>query len=217
MRTSTVDRPVCAYRLSLIVVLAALLLNGHLTAPAAADGDPEEMPPPVPSQDYAIYDRIIQAKFLTSGTVLVLIRRLTATRIGPEEVPFRRQFFDENEFFEGTLPAPLVREFLIWTRRPSQLEPKFRFGVRYRLVSDFTGDVEEAGFMLRPGVFAADDAEPRIRLEFSRVALTPTEDHALVYVGHYRFDGTGAGFLILLQPQPSGWEIQDTEVVWTMR
>jgi hypothetical protein len=59
--------------------------------------------------------------------------------------------------------------------------------------------------------------DPRIQLEFSRVAYERNENLALVYVGNYRSDGTGAGFFMVLQPQPSGWEIQDTEVVWTMR
>ena len=62
-----------------------------------------------------------------------------------------------------------------------------------------------------------EGAEPPIRLEFSRVAYASKQDLALVYVGQYRFDETGAGFLVLLHAQPSGWEIEDTEVVWTMR
>ena len=63
----------------------------------------------------------------------------------------------------------------------------------------------------------SDSPEPRLLLEFSRVAFAPKEGHALVYVGQYRPDGTGAGFFVVLQRQAAGWEIQDTEVVWTMR
>jgi hypothetical protein len=200
--------------LSVIALVIGLLFNAE--AAVLADNLAEDLQL-VPSEDYAIYDRIIQAKFLTSDTTLVLIRRLTATRIGPEEVPFRRQFFEENQLFDGTLPPSLIAEFLTGTSRPSRLQPKLNFGVRYRLVSDFNADIEETGLMLRPAAWTIAGAQPRIRLEFSRVAYTPKESLALVYVGNYRSDGTGAGFFIVLQPQQSGWEIQDTEVVWMMR
>jgi hypothetical protein len=200
--------------LSVIAIVAGLLFNAQGTV--LADDSAEDLQP-VPSEDYAIYDRIIQAKFLTSDTTLVLIRRLTATRIGPEEVPFRRQFFEENQFFEGTLPPSLIAEFLTGTRRPSRLQAKLNVGVPYRLVSDFNAEIEEAGLVLRPAAWPAVGADPRIRLEFSRVAHAVKENLALVYVGHYRTDGTGAGFFMVLQLQQSGWEIQDTEVVWMMR
>jgi hypothetical protein len=201
-------------QLSVIAIVIGLLFNAQATV--LADNSAEDLQL-VPSEDYAIYDRIIQAKFLTSDTTLVLIRQLTATRIGPEEVPFRRQFFEENQFFDGTLPPSLIVEFLTGTRRPSRLQPKLNFGVRYRLVSEFNADIEEAGLVLRPAAWTAAAVDPRIRLEFSRVAHAPTERLALVYVGHYRSDGTGAGFFIVLRRQQSGWEIQDTEVVWMMR
>jgi hypothetical protein len=200
--------------LSVIAMVMALLFNTHTSV--LADDSPEDLQL-VPSQDYAIYDRIIQAKFLTSDTTLVLIRRLTATRLGPEDVPFRREFFEENRFFDGTLPPSLIGEFLTGTRRPSRLQPKLNFGVRYRLVSDFNADIEEAGLVVRPAGWSAAGTDPWIRLEFSRVAYAPKEHLALVYVGNYRSDGTGAGFFIVLQPQPSGWDIEDTEVVWMMR
>lgn len=200
--------------LSVIAIVIGLLFNAQATV--LTDNSAEDLPF-VPSEDYAIYDRIIQAKFLTSDTTLVLIRRLTATRIGPEEVPFRREFFDENQFFDGTLPPSLIAEFLACTRRPSRLQPKLNFGVRYRLVSDFNADIEETRLVLRPAAWTAVGVDPRIRLEVSRVAYAPKENLALVYVGNYRSDGTGAGFFIVLRPQQSGWQIQDTEIVWMMR
>ncbi|WP_447984475.1 hypothetical protein [Nitrospira sp. Nam74] len=198
------------------VIAMVMALVFHTQTTVLADNSREDVQV-VPSEDYAIYDRIIQAKFLTSDTTLVLIRRLTATRLGPEEVPFRRQFFEENRFFDGTLPPSLIAEFLTATRSSSRLQPKLNFGVRYRLVSDFSADLEEAGLVVRPAAWTVAGADPWIRLEFSRVAYAPKENLALVYVGNYRSNGTGAGFFIVLQSQPSGWDIEDTEVVWMMR
>ena len=200
----------------LLLIAIVAFQSVYAAATVLADTRVDDLPV-VPSEDYAIYDRIIQAKFLTSDTALVLIRRLTAIRIGPEEIPFRRQFFDENRFFDGRLPEVLIAAFLDLTRLPSRVQPKLNVGVRYRLVSDFNADIEEAGLMARPAALTVDGAEPRLRLELSRVAYASKENLALVYVGHYRVDGTGAGFFILLQRQQSGWDIEDTEVVWMMR
>ena len=214
MRLQMLRRYGLLRQLSVIAMVTGLLFNAQATVLADDSAEDVQL---VSSEDYAIYDRNIQTKFLTSDTTLVLIRRLTATRLGPEEVPFRRQFFEENEFFEGTLPPSLIAEFLTGTRRPSRLQPKLNFGVRYRLVSDFNADIEEAGLVVHPAAWTVAGADPRIKLEFSRVAYAPKENLALVSVGNYRSDGTGAGFFIILQPQQSGWEIQDTEVVWMMR
>src|SRR5690349_11599948 len=85
MRLWALNRHGCFSRLPLLVIVAAFLLNGQAFP---ADVSTEEPIQPVPSEDYAIYDRIVQAKFLTSDTALVIVRRLTATHIGPEHIPF---------------------------------------------------------------------------------------------------------------------------------
>ena len=105
MRLQMLRRYGLLRQLSVIAMVTGLLFNAQATVPADDSAEDVQL---VSSEDYAIYDRIIQTKFLTSDTTLVLIRRLTATRLGPEEVPFRRQFFEENEFFEGTLPQSLI-------------------------------------------------------------------------------------------------------------
>jgi hypothetical protein len=67
-----------------------------------------------------------------------------------------------------------------------------------------------------PATFQQTDYDASsIKLEFSRVAFNPREDLALVYVGNYRQDGSGAGFLVLLRRRERVWEILDTEVIWT--
>lgn len=57
----------------------------------------EDKAEPVPPEEYSLYDQVIQTKFLTSRTSLVMIERLTVTRLGPEERnPPDRAYFDEN-------------------------------------------------------------------------------------------------------------------------
>ena len=208
--------------------LAHLLLTSFVLMLAAQAGAgpverAEDKAIPVPPEEYSLYDQVIQTKFLTSRTSLVMIERLTVTRLGPEgKDPPDRSYFDENRFFEGRLPPDLVTDFLLKTRRPSRLEPRFHFGVPYRFVSD--GELEEPEVSLGPIPVAfsptdlAQDAPPTIGiLEFSRVGFNQREDQALLYVGDNRPDGSGAGMLVLLHRRGHVWTIVDTEVIWVAR
>jgi hypothetical protein len=105
------------------------------------------------------------------------------------------------------------------------VERRFNFGAPYRLVSPEEKNDEEVS-LIRPHVAGethgqsvpADYTGGTFKLELSRVAFAPRNEQALVYVGHYRPDGNGAGFLILLQRRSAqAWDIQATEVIWTIR
>jgi hypothetical protein len=193
------------------LLFAVLMITGS----AVAQESPPSSPDPVPAEEYPIYDRVVQAKFLTSQTMLVMIDRLTVTRVGEEEKPLLREFFDEHQFFDGQLQPALLTDFLVKFRRPSTLEPKFNFGVRYRLVSPHERDGDEVSLRTVPVRSRLIDVSgPTIMLEFSRVAFTPRRDQALVYVGNHRPDGTGAGFLVWLRWLNQAWDIMDTEVIW---
>ncbi|MER3424838.1 MAG: hypothetical protein C4293_18065 [Nitrospiraceae bacterium] len=204
------------YIFSLILLAAISLCNAALIKSAE---NREPGPVPVPPEEYPIYDVVVQSKFLTSRTKLVMIDRLTVTRVTPDENPISRGFFQENRFFEGALSPALVTDFLWKAVRPSRLEPRFNFGVAYRLISgEGDDDLEVSAAPLPAALLPADIPPPTIGvLKFSRVAFSPREDQALVYVGDHRQDGTGAGFLVLLRRKGSVWEITDTEVIWTVR
>lgn len=215
-------------RMRMTMPLAHLLLTSFvlvLVNPAGAGPieRAEDKAGPVTPEEYPLYNQVIQAKFLTSQTSLVLIERLTVTRLGPEgKDPPNRAYFDENRFFEGRLEPDLVADFLLKTRRPSRLEARFHFGVPYRFVSD--GELEEPEVSLGPipAEFSptdlAQDAPPTIGiLEFSRVGFNRRENQALLYVGDNRPDGSGAGMLVLLDRRGRVWTIVDTEVLWIAR
>lgn len=205
-----------------LIVTSFLLLLADAARAAPVDR-PEGKPEPVPPEEYALYDQVIQTKFLTSRTSLVMIERLTVTRLGPEEKnPPSRAYFDENRFFEGRLEPDLVADFLLKARRTSRLEAKFHFGVPYRFVSD--GELEDPEVSLGPvpAQFSptdlAQDAPLTVGvLEFSRVGFNRRENQALLYVGDNRPDGSGAGMLVLLHRRGRVWTIVDTEVLWIAR
>ena len=196
------------------VLTAVLLLLGPGT-PAGAERS--EHPEAVGPEEYDIYNRIVEAKFLTSETSMIFIRELTATRLGPSGLPFSGEWFEENRLFEGGVPGPLLSDFLFKTREPSRLAARFGFGARYRLIPRDEGQHDRVSLPPHAAIRGIQLFSGTIVLEFSRVAFTPKEDLGLVYVGNERPDGTGAGMLVLLKRSGRDWVFVDTEIVWTIR
>jgi hypothetical protein len=172
-------------------------------------------------EDYSLYDRVIEGKFLTSQVQLVLLERMTVSRLVPEQDgSMTMDVFQQHGYFDGLLPQDLVRDFIGANQTPTRLEDRFQFGVRYRFVSERMDEDSEAGAaFLVLGNRAVLVQSPSVldRLAFSRVGRTLKNDQALVYVENRRRDGTGAGFLVWFRRQGQEWELFDTDVVWTMR
>lgn len=172
-------------------------------------------------EDYSLYDRVIEDKFLTSQIQLVLLERMTVSRLVPDrDGSMTMDFLQQEGYFDGMLPHELVRDFVGTNQTSVPLEPRFQFGVRYRFVSEGTAEDPEANAAVP---VLSNRAKPvqalsvLDRLAFSRVGRTLKNDHALVYVENVRRDGTGAGFLVWYRRQRQDWKLFDTEVVWTMR
>jgi hypothetical protein len=201
-----------------VVLLLLIGLMGPWSGPSCA-AEPSQ--PNVPAEDYPVYDRVVQSKFLTSRTTLVIIERMTTTQMLPESpVLPTLAFFEERAFFDSRLPRDLILDFLFKNQRPSRLGSLFGFGVPHRFISGDGEPESEAavrGAPWRRPVHLVQDADSIDRLAFSRVGFASRPDQALVYVSNDRPDGTGAGFLVWLRAQGTGWEILDTEVVWTAR
>ena len=205
----------------LTIVIIVVLLMGGLMGASGAVAESDQKADAISAEDYALYDQVVTSKFLTSATQLVVIERMTRLRLSPdEEGPTMIEAFQEQGYFDGELPADLIREFSSVNRQPSRLEGRFHFGVGYRFA---TGDrIEEPEVSLaRPATVArarSVQVSPVLdRLAFSRVARSLLNDHALMYVEALRPDGTGAGFLVWCRRQGRKWTLFDTEVAWTIQ
>ncbi len=202
-----------------MVACAMLLPFLFVELPFAAEREP--IGASVSQEDYELYDRIIEDKFLTSQIQLVLLDRMTVLRLVPNQPgSMTMAFFQQQGFFQGMLPFDLVRDFVGANQARSPLEGRFRLGVRYRFVSGDPTDKTEANRAI--SVRSHDSLSfptPTVldRLALSRVGRTIRNDQALVYVENVRPDGTGAGFLVWCHRREHEWEIFDTEVVWTIR
>jgi hypothetical protein len=200
-----------------LACLGLVLLAGFCSASVPVFGSSSS--DSIPDEEYSIYDLVIQTKFLTSRTELVLIDRMTVTNLGSKEIPATIAFFEEQRFFEGALPVDGILDFVAKVRRPWRLEPKFNPGVHYRFVSGETIEEPEVSLAPLPAahggrtVIAYDPVRIGV-LRFSRVGFNRAENLALVYVGDHRPDGSGAGFLMFLRRAGTHWRIVDTEVLW---
>ena len=207
-------------RLMVSIVTMLLMMGSFIEVPGTV-AESGQKTDAIPVEDYALYDQVVTSKFLTSATQLVVIERTTQFRLSPDqEGPTTIGAFQEQEYFDGDLPADLTREFTAINRQPSRLEGRFHFGVGYRFA---TGDrLEEPEVSLARPVTVARVSPvqaPSVldRVAFSRVARSLRNDHALLYVEVVRPDGTGAGFLVWFRRQGRSWTVFDTEVVWTIQ
>jgi len=192
-----------------MVLVAAWLV---CVAPDSALAGERETVVGIPAEDYGLYDQVVEQKFLTSQTKLVVLERATVTRIFPDQTePMTEALFHERDYFMGQLPTDLIRDFVGANRTASRLDARFQFGVRYRFMS--AGSIEE------PEVASAlpVQASPVLdRLAFSRVGRSLRNDQVLLYVENLRPDGTGAGFLVWFHRRDRSWILADTEVIWTL-
>jgi hypothetical protein len=207
-------------RMVVLILLMPLMMAGFMGV-SGTMAESIQKTDAIPDEDYALYDRVVTSKFLTSATQLVVIERTTQFRLSPDqEGPTTRGAFLEREFFDGELSADLIREFTAINRQPSRLEGRFHFGVSYRFATG--GELEEPEVSLaRPvtvaGARPAQAPSVLDRMAFSRVARDLRNGHALLYAEVLRPDGTGAGFLVWFLRQGRSWTLFDTEVAWTIQ
>lgn len=204
-----------------MVLIIALLLTDVILGLPGAVAESDQKADAITAEDYALYDQVVTSKFLTSGTQLVVIERMTRFRLFPDQDgPTTIGAFQEEGYFDGELPTDLIREFISVNRHPSRLEGRFHFGIGYRFAIGDTIEDPEVSLARPVPVTRARPVQASSvldRLAFSRVARNLRNDYALIYVEALRPDGTGAGFLVWCRRQGRSWTLFDTEVVWTIQ
>lgn len=133
-----------------VLLILTLALFQPAAEPVASGASPDQTES-VPLEDYSFYDLAVEEKFLTSHTKLVVIDRMTVTHLHPDEpqVP-TLAWFAERDWFDGRLPQELIRDFVLKNQRPSRLDRRFGFGVRYRFVSGEEGADAETSLPVIP-------------------------------------------------------------------
>ena len=207
-------------RLMVFILTMLLMVGGFIEVPGAV-AESDQKVDAISVEDYALYDQVVTSKFLTSATQLVVIERMTRFRFSPDqEGAATIGAFQEQRYFDGELPAHLIREFTVVNQQSSRLERRFHFAVGYRFATGDTLEEPEVSLARPVTVARARVAQaPTVldRLAFSRVGRSLRRDQALLYVEILRPDGTGAGFLVWCRRQGRSWTLFDTEVAWTIQ
>ena len=122
--------------MSSIVGFACGLLLISASLPTALAEPAPPLGETVAEEEYRIYDEVVRSKFLTTGTVLVVIERMTTNRLLPPDTErpelTTRALFETQELFDSRLPQELVTDFLLTNHKPARLAGRFAFGVPYR-------------------------------------------------------------------------------------
>lgn len=194
---------------------------------AASTGISREGGRLVPGEEYPVFDVVVESKFLTSATRVVVVERETATRLHPAQTePATRQWFEDVRPFNRVLPEDILRDFLAKNQQAARLEGRFGFGVTVRFVTREGRPEPEvrwapSAFPQPPVPVERAGPTPMLeRLAFSRVAFDLSARHALVYVAQERPDGFGAGFLFWAERTGEAggrWRVVETEVLWVAR
>ena len=173
----------------------------------------------VPADEYELYNLVVRDRFLTSQTRLIVLERMTATQLHPDQAAFPSlAWCREQAWFDGRLPQDLLQDFVAKNQYPSRLQSRFGFGVRYRFLSGEGVPETESSLLVMPVGHLGQALEGELdridRLAFSRAGMTLRNDQALLYVANPRRDGTGAGFLFWLIRRQARWDLYDSEVIW---
>jgi hypothetical protein len=133
----------------LMALIITLLLTDVALGRPVAVAEADRQTDAISAADYALYDQVVTSKFLTSATQLVVIERMTRLHLSPgQEGSTTIGAFQDQGYFDGGLPADLVREFISVNREPSRLEGRFHFAVGYRFAME--GRLEEPEVSLAP-------------------------------------------------------------------
>ncbi|GKS59264.1 hypothetical protein YTPLAS18_27910 [Nitrospira sp.] len=196
------------------------LLGQGLAEPAGVSREGGALVPP---EEYPVFDRVVESKFLTSRTRLVVVERPTVRYLHPEiPVPPTVGWFESAQPFSGRLPEDLIADFVVKNQQAARLEDRFRFGVHIRFVTPEGLAEPDIRFAPRPRRWMPRLVEQEThgppptldRLAFSRVGFNLAANQALVYVVNDRPDGSGAGFLLWLHRPAGEWALVETDVLW---
>ncbi|MFO0775839.1 MAG: hypothetical protein U0172_14355 [Nitrospiraceae bacterium] len=174
----------------------------------------------VTPEEYPVYDAVVESRFLTDATRLVVIERYTTVRLMPADADEQTVAWSEDvRPFDGRVSSALLDRFRVVHRERARLESRFGFTPTVRFVTEDGAEEPEVRWDgVRPVGAAPSVIE---RLAFSRVAFDLPHRQALVYVAQERPDGGGMGLMVYLhateQRGVTLWRVQASEVLWVAR
>ena len=104
--------------------LVRLLPSASL--PTAFAGPAPPLSETVAEEEYRIYDEVVRSKFLTTGTTLVVIERMTTNRLlppDPERPELTTRTLFETQIVRFPASPELITDFLLTNHKPDSARP----------------------------------------------------------------------------------------------
>ena len=168
-------------------------------------------------EDYAVYSALISQRFVREKTKQLVILNETAKQFGPVEtaedvLPIKARISELSESVLG--------DFAKKNKTASPIERRFKFTVKYALISDeeldsfFKDGFPGEGFERSWKQFYTKYPGSPGYIWLSRVGFDKGKGEALVYVGSMCEQLCGGGAYVRLVKRDGGWEVEQSATIW---
>lgn len=166
----------------------------------------------VTTEEYTIYEAVIESIYLVEGIELIVIQDHTATDVSPSEsLDNELKYVQDN--LGPAIESETLNDYKAKNRRSRELAKSFPLDVEYALLSEV--EFNEI-FKVGGGWAQFYETYPRSQglMTLSSVGFNAKMDQALVYVGNQADYLAGRGYYVFLTKKGGAWAIQNMIVAW---
>lgn len=193
-----------------ILCLASVQWSFFLTgATHAGQAEPRE----VESEEYAVYNALIEARYIHDETRIIVINEETGTFYYDDQ----KQLLKELEYIRKKLPVvteDLTNDFKAKNNRHYSLKNNFKLTIPSVLVTKQAMDAIFKDTTKGWLDFYSRYPHSQGNLTLSRVAFNTKRDRALVYTGNQSDWLAGTGFYLYLEKAGGIWVIKNEQMTW---
>lgn len=187
-----------------ILLLSVVLITGCVSSKAT--------PASVVTEEYAVYETVIESIYVTEGIKLIVIMDHTTTGVSAGQ-----SLDTEMEYLKKSLGAAIesatLNDYETRNEQTQELDRRFSLDAQYVLISESeVTEIFESGDDWSQ-FYATYPNSPGI-VALSRVGFNAEMNQALVYVEDHAAYGSAQGLYVFLTKQEKGWVIQRMIVAW---
>lgn len=165
------------------------------------------------TEEYAVYEVVIESVYLIEGVELIVIKDHTAPDVSPGgSLDSETEYVQEN--LGPAVELETLNDYKAKNRQTHKLDRRLSLDVQYALLSE----VERREIFETGGGWSEFHAiypnSPGVVVTFSRVGFNTEMSQALVYVEDQGDHGAGQGLYVFLTKEEGSWVIQSMIVAW---
>ena len=171
------------------------------------------------AEEYAVYNALIEARYVTDKTKLIVINDQTDSSMGrlKENYAYLKPGRDYSEYLKMHMPklsTEMISDFAAQNEQNHLLKPLFDLSIRYVFISD--DEINEIFYKFENGWERYYERYPNSQgtMTLSRVGFNSEMDKAFVEVGNQSHNLAGAGYFVFLEKENGVWTITDSIRTW---